>query len=58
MAAPFNLNKLSLAGPPVTVVEGVIENAAAGAAQYDVSATGTLVYIPGLAHAPLKTCLG
>ena len=54
IAAPFDLNKLSLAGPPVTVVEGVLENYGAGAAQYDVSATGTLVYIPGLAHAPLK----
>ena len=53
-AAPFDLNKLSLAGPPVTLLEGVLENAAAGATQYDVSASGTLVYIPGLAHAPLK----
>lgn len=54
MAAPFDLNKLSLAGPPVAVVEGVLAEVAADAAQYDVSATGTLVYIPGLAHAPLK----
>lgn len=54
MAASFDLNKLSLAGPPVTLVEGILENAAAGAAQYDVSAAGTLVYIPGSARAPLK----
>jgi len=54
MAAPFDLRRLAVTGPPVSMVEGVLEQPAIGAAQYDVSATGTLVYIPGSFQTPLK----
>ena len=53
-AAPFDLRRLVVTGPPVSVVEGVLEGQVGGGAQYDVSATGTLVYIPGSSRTPLK----
>jgi serine/threonine-protein kinase len=46
-AAPFDLDRLAVMGPPVSVIEGVTSNAANGGAQVAVSASGTLVYLPG-----------
>jgi Tol biopolymer transport system component len=46
-AAPFDLDGLAVTGPPVSVIEGVTSNAANGGAQVAVSASGTLVYLPG-----------
>jgi serine/threonine-protein kinase len=50
-AVPFDLRQLAVAGGPVPVVEGVRRstNAAgrSGAAQFSVSSTGSLVFIPG-----------
>jgi serine/threonine-protein kinase len=46
MAVPFNSKRLELAGSPAPVLEGVRESLF-GAAQYDLSAGGTLVYVPG-----------
>jgi eukaryotic-like serine/threonine-protein kinase len=46
MAVPFNSRRLELAGSPAPVVEGLLESML-GAAQYSLSASGTLVYIPG-----------
>jgi hypothetical protein len=46
MAIPFNSRRLELAGSPVPVLEGVRESML-GAAQYSLSASGTLVYVPG-----------
>jgi serine/threonine protein kinase/Tol biopolymer transport system component len=46
-AAPFDLDRLAVTGPPVSVIEGVTSNAANGGAQVAVSASGTLVYLPG-----------
>ena len=46
MAVPFNSKRLELAGSPSPVLEGVQESRS-GAAQYGLSASGTLVYIPG-----------
>jgi serine/threonine protein kinase/Tol biopolymer transport system component len=46
-AAPFNLDRLELTGPPVPALEGVTSNAITGGAQFSVSATGRLVYLPG-----------
>jgi Tol biopolymer transport system component len=34
-------------GAPVSVVEGVVQSSLTGAAQYDLSAIGSLVYVPG-----------
>ena len=49
-AAPFDLDRLAVSGPPVPVIEGVTSNAANGGAQVAVSASGTLVYLPGQEH--------
>jgi serine/threonine-protein kinase len=46
MAVPFNSKRLELAGSPVPVLEGVRESTL-GTAQYGLSASGTLVYVPG-----------
>jgi Tol biopolymer transport system component/tRNA A-37 threonylcarbamoyl transferase component Bud32 len=47
MAVPFDAQRLAVTGTPVPVVEGVLESPSTGAAQYSISSTGTLVYIPG-----------
>jgi Tol biopolymer transport system component len=46
-AMPFDLDRLTPAGPAVPVLEGVISNAGTASAQFAVSANGTLVYLPG-----------
>ncbi|MGE5833850.1 MAG: protein kinase domain-containing protein, partial [Acidobacteriota bacterium] len=48
-AVAFDLNRLEAKGGPVPVVEGVRRSpgATSGAAQYGVSATGSLIYVPG-----------
>ena len=46
LAAPFNLSRLEVTGPAVTLIEGVrIEEW--GAAQFALSSEGTLVYVSG-----------
>ena len=45
-AAPFDLNRLELAGPPVPVVDGVTVNRLTGA-QFAVADNGALVYFQG-----------
>ena len=45
-AAPFDASRLEVTGPASPVLEGVTRTAAGGA-QFDVSQTGTLVYIEG-----------
>jgi eukaryotic-like serine/threonine-protein kinase len=47
MAVPFDLQRLQVTGTAVPVVEGVLQSTTSGAAQYSLSATGSLVYIPG-----------
>jgi Tol biopolymer transport system component/predicted Ser/Thr protein kinase len=47
MAVPFDSQRLAVTGAAVPVVEGVLQSPASGAAQYSVSATGSLVYVPG-----------
>ena len=47
MAAPFDAQRLEVTGTIVPVVEGVLQSPVSGAAQYSISATGSLVYIPG-----------
>lgn len=46
-AAPFDLGRLEVTGPPVPAVQGVTSNAGTASAQFAVSASGTLVYLPG-----------
>jgi hypothetical protein len=45
MAVPFDLSKLAIAGDPVALVQG-IRHPAGGAADYAISANGTLAYVP------------
>ncbi len=54
-ALPFDLERLAVTGGPVPVVEGVrrasIGGANTGTAQFSVSNTGSLAYVPGPASA-------
>jgi Tol biopolymer transport system component len=47
MAVPFDPLRLTATGAAVPVVEGVLQSLTTGAAQYSLSATGSLVYLPG-----------
>jgi serine/threonine-protein kinase len=46
-AARFDLARLKIIGQPVPVLEGVTSNSITGGAQFSVSDTGSLVYLPG-----------
>ena len=46
-AVTFDLDRLEVTGQPVPALEGVASNADTGGAQFAVSASGTLVYLPG-----------
>ena len=46
-AAPFDLDRLEVTGQPVPALEGVTTDSNVGGAQFDVSASSTLVYVPG-----------
>jgi serine/threonine protein kinase len=47
MAVPFDPQRLALTGAAIPVVEGVLQSASNGYAQYDLSNTGSLVYVSG-----------
>ncbi len=47
MAVPFDHQRLEVTGTALPVVEGVLQSTSTGAAQYSVSATGSLVYVSG-----------
>jgi eukaryotic-like serine/threonine-protein kinase len=47
MAVPFDPQRLMATGSPAPVVEGVLQSNTSGAAQYSLSATGSLVYVRG-----------
>ena len=47
MAAPFDAKRLTLTGAAVPAIEGVLQFNTSGAAQYNFSSTGTLVYVAG-----------
>jgi eukaryotic-like serine/threonine-protein kinase len=47
MAVLFNPQRLAVTGAAVPVVEGVLQSPITGAAQYSISHTGSLVYLPG-----------
>ncbi len=50
MAARFDSQRLKLKGAPVPVVQNVAQESTPAPAQYSVSATGSLVYVPGSAQ--------
>lgn len=47
MAVPFDTTRLTVTGPAVPVVEGILQSPITGASQYSISNTGSLVYISG-----------
>jgi len=47
MAVPFDPQRLAVEGTAVPIVEGVLQSLSSGDAQFSVSATGALVYVPG-----------
>jgi eukaryotic-like serine/threonine-protein kinase len=51
MAMPFDLQRLAVTGAAVPVVEGVLQSSSSGAAQYSLSGTGSLAYVPGAIQA-------
>jgi serine/threonine-protein kinase len=56
MAVPFDVARLQVTGPPVPVQEGVITTAAtSGGAEYDVTESGLLAYVPGSARLPERS---
>jgi serine/threonine protein kinase/Tol biopolymer transport system component len=54
MAVPFDSQRLMATGAPAPVVEGVLQSATSGAAQYSLSATGSLVYVRGDVQSALR----
>jgi eukaryotic-like serine/threonine-protein kinase len=54
MAAPFDAQKLAVTRAAVPVLEGVLQSPVTGAAQYTISLTGTLAYVPGSATVQCK----
>ena len=51
MAVPFDPHRLEVKGTPVPVVKDVMQGSNPAPAQYSVSGTGSLVYVPGSAQA-------
>jgi serine/threonine protein kinase/Tol biopolymer transport system component len=51
MALPFDPKRITATGAAVPVVEGVLQSTSSGAAQYSISATGSLVYVLGSVQA-------
>jgi serine/threonine-protein kinase len=47
LAAPFDLDSLTVTGGAVPVLEGLLSNPITGSASYETSRDGTLVYVPG-----------
>ena len=50
LAVPFDVESREVMAGPVPLVEGVDQQRIAGSVQFDVSTTGSLVYIPGSAY--------
>ena len=46
LAVPFDRERLEVKGPPIPVIESVLQLPLSGAAQYSFSATGSMVYVP------------
>jgi serine/threonine-protein kinase len=54
MAVPFKASELAVTGEPVALVQGIRRSSGGGAADFALSANGTLVYVPGTAEAGLQ----
>jgi serine/threonine protein kinase/Tol biopolymer transport system component len=51
MAVPFDPRRLEVTGTALPVVDGVLQSPYYGIAQYSISATGSLVYVPAALQA-------
>ena len=49
-AAPFDVEKLALTGPPVPVLQNVAIDFGSGSAHYSISKNGTLAFVPSRAE--------
>ena len=55
LAIRFDTKQLKASGQPFVVLDGVLMSRNSGVANYDVSASGDLVYIPGVADKGERT---
>jgi serine/threonine protein kinase/Tol biopolymer transport system component len=56
MAVAFDLRRMEVTGSPVAVQEGVVTTALmSGGAEYDVTQSGLLAYVPGTAKSPTRS---
>lgn len=55
LAVRFDPKRLEITGQPFTVLEGVLMSVNSGAANFDISATGDLIYVPGVADKGQRT---
>jgi eukaryotic-like serine/threonine-protein kinase len=54
-AIPFDVNRLEATGQPTMVLEGVLMSRNTGVANFDISRTGDLAYVPGRAVGGART---
>jgi serine/threonine protein kinase len=54
-AVPFDVNRLEVTAQPVAVLEGVMMSRNTGVANFDISASGDLLYVPGKADGGART---
>ena len=47
LAVPFDVSRLEVTGQPVVALDSVGSNPVSGGAQFEVSSSGTLMYVPG-----------
>jgi Tol biopolymer transport system component len=55
LAAPFDLGRLEVTGPPFPILENVMRDERSGAAQFSIAGSGSLVYVAGGAVAGVST---
>jgi Tol biopolymer transport system component len=55
LAVRFDPDRLEVAGQPFTVLEGILMSRNTGVANFDISASGDLIYIPGKAEGGART---
>lgn len=55
IAVRFDPDRLAVIGQPFTALEGVVMSVNSGVANYDISASGDLIYVPGVADKALRT---
>ena len=55
LAIRFDPTRLDVSGQPFTALEGVLMSVNSGAANFDISASGDLIYIPGVADKGERT---